>query len=135
MKLKQLAFCILMGTALLCPTSAFSQNNDTISNYVWGIPEILPEFPGGNKALKQFINDNIMYPEKAQEDKIEGRVIVEFRIKKDGSIEDIKVLKGVREDLDKEAVRIIKKMPKWTPGQREGKIVEIHITLPVIFKL
>ena len=68
-------------------------------------------------------------------EKIEGRVIVEFKIKKDGSIEDIKVLKGVREDLDKEAVRIIKKMPKWTPGRREGKIVEIHITLPVIFKL
>lgn len=135
MKLKQLAFCILVGTALLCPTSAFSQNNDTISNYVWSNPEILPGFPGGNKALKQFINDNLKYPKKAQEEKIEGRVILRFNIKTDGSIEDIKVFKSVREDLDKEAVRIVKKMPKWTPGQFNGEIIECKMFLPVIFKL
>jgi len=95
----------------------------------------MPEFPGGNEALLKFITSNIRYPESAKKSKIEGRVYVGFDIDTDGSVINIKVLRGVNSELDAEAIRVIKSMPKWTPGKQRGKAVRVNYTLPIMFSL
>jgi len=99
------------------------------------IVEDMPEFPGGNEALLKFITSNIRYPESAKKSKIEGRVYVGFDIDTDGSVINIKVLRGVNSELDAEAIRVIKSMPKWTPGKQRGKAVRVNYTLPIMFSL
>ena len=97
--------------------------------------EKMPEFPGGQEALNRFLVRNIKYPLLAQENGIQGRVICQFVVNSDGSIVDIAVVRGVEESLDKEAMRVIKSMPKWTPGRQGGKNVRVKYTLPIRFKL
>lgn len=97
--------------------------------------EKMPEFPGGQEALNRFLVRNIKYPLLAQENGIQGRVICQFVVNSDGSIVDISVVRGVEESLDKEAMRVIKSMPKWTPGRQGGKNVRVKYTLPIRFKL
>ncbi len=99
------------------------------------IPEIYPEFPGGKQELYKFLGKNITYPSGAKEAGIKGRVVCQFTINKDGSIVDIEVLKGVDPALDEEAVRVIKMMPKWNPGQQAGKNVRVRYTLPILFTI
>ena len=97
--------------------------------------EKMPEFPGGQEALNRFLVRNIKYPLLAQENGIQGRVVRQFVVNSDGSIVDISVVRGVEESLDKEAIRVIKSMPKWTPGRQGGKSVRVKYTLPIRFKL
>ena len=97
--------------------------------------EKMPEVPGGQEALNRFLVRNIKYPLLAQENGIQGRVICQFVVNSDGSIVDIAVVRGVEESLDKEAMRVIKSMPKWTPGRQGGKNVRVKYTLPIRFKL
>jgi protein TonB len=97
--------------------------------------EKMPEFPGGQDALNRFLVRNIKYPLLAQENGIQGRVVCQFVVNSDGSIVDISVVRGVEESLDKEAIRVIKSMPKWTPGRQRGKSVRVKYTLPIRFKL
>lgn len=97
--------------------------------------EKMPEFPGGQEALNRFLVRNIKYPLLAQENGIQGRVVCQFVVNSDGSIVDISVVRGVEESLDKEAIRVIKSMPKWTPGRQGGKSVRVKYTLPIRFKL
>ncbi len=97
--------------------------------------EKMPEFPGGQDALNRFLVRNIKYPLIAQENGIQGRVVCQFVVNSDGSIVDISVVRGVEESLDKEAIRVIKSMPKWTPGRQGGKNVRVKYTLPIRFKL
>jgi protein TonB len=97
--------------------------------------EKMPEFPGGQDALNRFLVRNIKYPLLAQENGIQGRVVCQFVVNSDGSIVDISVVRGVEESLDKEAIRVIKSMPKWTPGRQGGKSVRVKYTLPIRFKL
>lgn len=97
--------------------------------------EKLPEFPGGQDALNRYLVRNIKYPLLAQENGIQGRVICQFVVNSDGSIVDISVVRGVEESIDKEAIRVIKSMPKWTPGRQGGKNVRVKYTLPIRFKL
>ena len=94
-----------------------------------------PQFPGGDVALINFLNENIKYPPKAAQDKVEGKVIVQFMVKKTGKIDDVKVLRSVRKDLDKEAVRVIKMMPDFVPAKQDGEAVDMLYTIPVSFKL
>jgi TonB family protein len=94
-----------------------------------------PQFPGGDAELIQFLNENIQYPAQAARDKIEGKVVVQFMVKKTGKIDKVKVLRSVRKDLDKEAVRVIKMMPDFTPGKQNGETVDMQYTVPVTFKL
>ena len=95
-----------------------------------------PEFPGGKDAVIEFLNDNIKYPEIARKNGIEGRVIVQFIVAEDGTIENVEVARsGGDPSLDREAVRVIKKMPKWTPGKKRGKAVRLKYTVPVNFRL
>lgn len=93
------------------------------------------EFPGGLTALMKWLSNNIRYPEAAQQNDIQGRVIVKFVVEKDGSIGAADIVKGVDKDLDREAIRVVKKMPKWQPGKNNGVAVRSYFTLPVVFKL
>lgn len=93
------------------------------------------EFPGGASALTKWLSNNIRYPDVAQQNNIQGRVVVRFIVEKDGSISSAKVVKGVDKDLDAEALRVVKKMPKWEPGKNNGVAVRSYFTLPVTFGL
>ncbi|MBO7506931.1 MAG: energy transducer TonB [Paludibacteraceae bacterium] len=93
------------------------------------------EFPGGNKKLMEYLRDNLVYPKEAQEKSIEGRVLVSFVVKKDGSIGDVTVERSVDPILDAEAVRVVKSMPNWTPAQLNGRDVSSIFRLPFLFKL
>lgn len=95
-----------------------------------------PEFPGGVQALFKYLSENIKYPVIAQENGIQGQVVCQFTVNRDGSIVDINVVRSSGEpSLDKEAVRVIQSMPKWKPGQQGGKAVRVKYTLPVRFRL
>lgn len=98
-------------------------------------PDVLPEFPGGMSELMSFIGKNTKYPIEAYNKKIEGKVIVEFIVKKDGSVSSAKVISKTNEILNKEALRVVNSMPKWKPGKNKGKIVDVRFVLPVAFKL
>jgi protein TonB len=95
----------------------------------------LPYFPGGERELLKFLSENIQYPALARENGIEGTVAISFVINKDGSISDISILKDVGGGCGKEAVRVIKTMPHWSPGEANGHLVKVRFTLPVRFKL
>ena len=102
---------------------------------IFVVVEQQPEFPGGTTALMKFLGDNINYPVIAQENGIQGRVIMNFVVERDGSISDVQVVRGQDPSLDREAERVIKTMPKWKPGQQRGKPVRVRFTLPVVFRL
>lgn len=97
--------------------------------------EKAPSFPGGIDKLYKFLGKELDYPAAAKEAGISGRVICQFVVNKDGSIVDVVVVRGVDPDLDKEAIAVIKRMPKWIPGEQSGKKVRVKYTLPVVFKL
>ena len=102
---------------------------------VFQVVEQMPEFPGGMDKLIEYLSKNIKYPSIAQENNIQGRVIVEFVVNKDGSIVEPKVMRSVDTSLDNEAMRVIKSMPKWNPGKQRGKAVRVRYTVPVLFRL
>lgn len=104
-------------------------------NKVFDVVEEQPSFPGGQGALKAWLNDNIKYPVVAAENGIQGKVIVQFVVGKNGSISNVKVLRSVDPSLDKEAVRVVSNMPNWTPGKQNGASVNVRFTLPVTFRL
>jgi len=95
----------------------------------------MPEFPGGDMALKKFINRAIKYPESAMERSIQGRVFVKYIVNKDGHVSDAKIARGVDPSLDKEALRVIMSLPKWKPGMQNGKIVRVSQMFPITFQL
>lgn len=97
--------------------------------------EVEPTFPGGEAAMMSWIQENIEYPQLAVEMGEQGKVFVQFVVNKDGSIQDVKVLRGVSDALDGEAKRVVRKMPKWTPGEQAGKKVRVRYTLPIQFRL
>ena len=103
---------------------------------VFVVVESMPEFPGGQQALFKYLSKNVKCPVIAQENGIQGRVICQFVVNKDGSIVDVEVVRsGGDPSLDKEAIRVIKSMPKWKPGKQRGKAVRVKYTVPVNFKL
>lgn len=94
-----------------------------------------PEFPGGEAAMYKWLGENIVYPAAASEEGVQGRVVVEFVVGKDGSITNVKVVRPRHPALDKEALRVVKAMPKWMPGRNNGQPVKVTYTLPVTFRL
>ncbi|MRX47760.1 M56 family metallopeptidase [Pedobacter puniceum] len=107
------------------------KNEEVVSNDV----DVLPMFKGGPQKFPEFLMKNLQYPIEAKEKKIEGRVIVNFIVEKDGSLSDIKILRGVSKELDEEALRVIKLSPNWEPGQQNGKVVRVNFALPISFNL
>ncbi|MBO8438952.1 MAG: energy transducer TonB [Bacteroidetes bacterium] len=104
-------------------------------NKVWEIVEQKPQFPGGEAALMKYIRDNMQYPSIAQENGIQGRVVVRFVVSKDGSVRDVTVMRGVDPSLDKEAIRVVKSLPNFIPGKQNGHAVNVYYILPVSFRL
>ncbi len=118
------------------PDGADSQTFKEDPNAVLSVVEDMAEFPGGQQALIKYLSENVKYPAIAQENGIQGRVICQFVVNKDGAIIDIEVVRsGGDPSLDKEAVRVIKSMPKWKPGQQRGKPVRVRYTVPINFSL
>lgn len=107
----------------------------TIDTLNWVIIEKMPTFPGGEEALMDFIGTNIRYPKYAQDHGISGRVFIKFVVMPDGSVSNVEVLKGIGGGCDEEAVRVVKMMPKWIPGEKDGKKVMVMYTLPISFRL
>jgi len=95
--------------------------------------EEMPYFPGGEKALKKYISKNLSYPKQEKESKVSGKVYVSFIIEKDGSITDIKVLRGLKYYFDKEAIRLVRNMPNWIPGIQSGEKAKVQYVLPIEF--
>ena len=104
-------------------------------NSVYDVVEQMPSFPGGISGLRTYLNQNIRYPAEAQENCVQGRVVVSFVVGKDGHISDVTVLRSVDPSLDKEAIRVIRNMPRWTPGKQRGEPVRVRYNVPVSFRL
>ena len=102
---------------------------------VFDVVEQMPSFPGGPSALMQYLSSNIKYPVVAEENGVQGRLVCTFVVERDGSITDVRVIKSVDPSLDKEAVRVVKGMPKWIPGKQNGSAVRVKYTVPVTFRL
>ena len=102
---------------------------------VYVILNLMPEYPGGNTALSTFLSTNLIYPAEAKQKSIQGRVYINFIVAKDGSIINSRVVRGIDPLLDNEALRVIKIMPKWNPGVKDGKPVDVSYVIPINFKL
>ncbi len=102
---------------------------------VFEVVEQKPQFPGGEAALLKWVSEHIRYPAMAQENNIQGRVIVQFVVTKTGDVGEVKVVRGKDPDLDKEAMRVVKSLPKFVPGKMNGHSVNVWYTLPISFKL
>jgi len=122
---------------VLASYAAFAQPADTaqVEETVLEYVEDMPEFPGGQKAMFDFIRRNMRYPESARKDSVQGKVFIEFVIEREGSVSHVKIIKGVRTDLDQEAIRVISMMPQWKPGKQGGKPCRVKFRLPIYFKL
>jgi len=110
----------------------FNVNGEEIAHFNYIVHAI---FPGGPEKLFQYLSNEPKYPRNSYRNKIEGKVIVEFAINTDGSISDVVVTKSVSEDIDKEAIRVMKKMPKWIPSKIDGELITVFYTLPLQFRL
>ncbi len=120
---------------LMVNTNAMAQSKKIANDKVLEKAEVMPQFPGGDQAMMKFVAENVQYPQEARDKEISGRVMVGFIVEKDGSVNEVKVVKGIGGGCDEEAVRVVKAMPKWKPGKQKGKPVRVHYTLPLTFKL
>ena len=102
---------------------------------IFTVVEQMPMYPGGDAALMGYLRDNIHYPTVAAENGVQGRVVVGFVVERDGSITDVKILRGVDPSLDREAMRVVKSMPRWNPGKQNGSAVRVKYQVPVSFRL
>lgn len=102
---------------------------------VFDVVEQMPQYPGGVNALMNFLSNNIKYPERAAKNKVQGRVIVMYVVDQEGNVTNTQVIRSVSPELDEEALRVVKAMPKWIPGIQHGKKVSVKYTLPIAFRL
>jgi len=121
------------GPVMMGPPAPVAEEND--EGEVFDVVEENPSFPGGDAALMTWLQKNLKYPAAAQENGIQGRVLVSFIVNKDGSIVEPKIIRSVDPSLDKEAARVVSSMPRWKPGKQRGKAVRVKYTLPVTFRL
>jgi len=115
-------------------TSGSKIKNTKIDERAWVSIEQMPQFPGGDAELMKFIKENLKCPKSMSDNCIEGQVIVRFVVSKDGTVKDVQVLRSLDPDCDKEAIRIIKSLPKWTPGKQNGETIDDYCTIPITFK-
>ena len=133
--MKKLIIMSLMALFGLTTVSAQKTVVAEKNQQVFDIVEQMPEYPGGMQALLEYLMENVKYPEDAEKQKIEGRVIAIFVVETDGSISNVEVVKPVFPSLDAEAVRVLSGMPKWKPGMQSGKVVRVKYTVPINFSL
>ena len=123
-------------TILLFSTQLFGQSNN--QDEVYDVVDVIPEYPsGGMEGFYEFVHENLTYPEKAKSEGIEGRVFIRFVVTKEGEITQEQVVKGVHAQLDKEALRVLKMSPNWTPGQltEGGPFCSVRMILPFVFRI
>lgn len=108
---------------------------EVVEQEIFQIVEEMPAYPGGERALLEYVAKNIKYPQIARETGIQGRVFVGFVVEPDGSVSNVKILRGIGGGCDEEAMRVIKSLPKWKPGKQRGKAVRVSYQIPVVFKL
>ena len=111
-----------------------SQKPQVTQDSIYRVTEVMPQYPGGPNEMMKYIQENIKYPQSAKDNKIEGRVFVSFVVEKDGSITNAAVMRGIDKECDAEALRVVASMPKWTPGQQDGKNVRTQFTIPIYYK-
>ena len=130
-------FIIMSLMALFGLTTVSAQKTVVAkkNQQVFDVVEKMPEYPGGQAALFEYLQKNVKYPADAEKKKVEGRVLVTFVVNTDGSITDIEVVRKTFPSLDAEAVRVISGMPKWKPGEQKGKKVRVKYTVPLTFRL
>ena len=112
--------------------NAYSQSKEQ-DDAVYSMVSEQPSFPGGMQEMMKFISENRKYPAEAKAKDIHGKIIVAFVVERDGSLSDVKIRRGIGYGCDEEAIRVIKSMPKWTPGKQNGKVVRVSMMLPVSF--
>jgi TonB family protein len=152
MKIKKAGFILPVALAfvfmssaqnLLALATAEAGVNETApqqsqNDVIFEVVDKNPQFPGEGNAqanLMRFLSENIQYPEEAKQKGEQGRVVVQYIVRATGEITDVKVVRGVSPLLDAEAIRIVKAMPKWIPGEMRGQAVSVHYTLPIVFRL
>lgn len=128
-----LKVALMMLVLLFSFTTSTAQTKK--NDMVFDVVEVMPQYPGGPIAMLKYIMENIKYPEQAMKEGIQGRVTVRFIVEKDGSISDVRPVLSVHPLLNKEAVRVVESMPKWSPGKQNGKPVRVRFNVPVMFKL
>lgn len=121
--------------APVSPEAKEAPADSTAKEEVFMVAEQMPEYPGGMKEMLKFLQENVKYPENAMKNNVQGRVIVQFVVEKDGTPTEFKVARSVDPDLDAEALRVLQTMPKWKPGMQRGEVVRVKFTVPVSFKL
>lgn len=121
-------------TKIELPT-VIEEEEEVAEEQIFLVVEDTPEFPGGEAQIFKYLSDNIEYPTMERDNGIQGLVVVSFVVEKDGSITNVKVLKGVTPNINAEAERVVKKMPRWKPGRQRGKPVRVAINLPIRFTL
>lgn len=137
--LRECIFDTYPDTWILCledgQEERYVQKRNPDNSYVYDVVEEMPQFPGGPSALFDYLAESIKYPEVAEENGIQGRVILTFVIEEDGSISNISIVKSVDPALDAEAIRVVASMPRWIPGKQQGSSVRVKYTVPVTFRL
>ena len=135
----RLLLLLLIGIAI--PSLFYAQdrqNGNAVqgkdAEYAFEQLEVKPEYPNGNEGLGKYLSENIKYPKKALKNGVSGKVFVQFVIDKTGKVTNVVAVRGVEKSLDKEAVRVIKSMPKWKPGMKDGQPVKVKYTIPINFK-
>lgn len=127
---------IAAGTLIVNPSlSAGLSSEPEVAGQIAAEPDEMPSFKGGQEGLFKFLQENIKYPEMVKEGEIEGKVYVTFVVDENGKVRDAEVAKGVADELDAEALRVVNAMPDWNPGLKDGKAVAVKMTLPILFKL
>ncbi len=135
-RLRALAVVPVIALALLAFANPKTETASVVGDKkVYETVEQLPQFPGGQNAMIEFLSQNVHYPETAAKNNVEGRVVLQFIVEKDGQIGEVKVARSVDPELDAEALRVVKSMPNFIPGRQDGKPVAVWYTLPIVFKL
>ena len=127
---------LLLATLFFfCGTTVFAQKANEDTSQVYKVVEQMPSFTGGENALMQFLANNVKYPTVAAENGVQGRVLVNFIVERDGSLSNVKIERSVDPALDKEAVRVVKAMPKWQPGKQKGSTIRVKFKVPITFRM
>ena len=133
--MKSKIIMLLATLFLFCGTTVFAQDANEDTDKAYEVVDEMPSFTGGQGALMQFLANNVKYPTVAFENGVQGRVLVGFIVERDGSLSNVKVERSVDPALDKEAVRVVKAMPKWQPGKKNGSAVRVKFTVPITFRM
>lgn len=133
--MKSKIILLLATLFFFCGTTVFAQNANEDTSKVYEVVDEMPSFTGGQNALMQFLANNVKYPTVAFENGVQGRVLVSFIVERDGSLSNVKVEHSVDPALDKEAVRVVKAMPKWQPGKQKGSAIRVKFTVPIVFRM